>query len=154
MTCSNLWCRWVRRAVGFDSRALTTWPGADREEKHNKVDFQWLWSIHCIYQWEGENLPPAWTKKSNERVRESRRGTSEALQSLSCLHACLHTTKAFALHIFTKPTSALFFMPNSCHRVSGIYGLLAAVCYQAERTELGRENRQSGAIHRALWIRV
>lgn len=65
------------------------------------------------------------------RERESSRGTTEVLLPL-LQPPCLHTTKAFALHIFTKPTSAVLFVPNSRHRVSGIYGLLAAVCYQAE----------------------
>ncbi len=93
-------------------------------------------------------------RKLDERV-ESSRGTTGVPQPLPT--ACTHAStpqKLFALHVFTKPTSALLFMPKSCHRFSGIYGLLAAVCYQAERTELGRENRQSRTIHRALWIRV
>lgn len=63
-------------------------------------------------------------------------------------HTCIHNTNA--LHMFTKLTSAVLFMPNSCHCVSGIYGLLAAMCNQAERAEPGCENRQSGTIHRAL----
>lgn len=155
MTCSNLWCSWVRRAVGLDSRAFTTWPGRDRKEKHNKDDFQWLSSIHASVN--GGGWKSATCLDIESRMREKGRAAEERLKCFSlssCLHACLHTTKAFALHIYTKPTSAMFFMPNSCHRVSGIYGLLAAARYKAEQTELGRENRQSGAIHRALWIRV
>lgn len=52
------------------------------------------------------------------RGLEPEKGRAAAKQQkcfsfFSSPHACLHTTKA--LHIFTKPTSALLFMPNSCH---------------------------------------
>lgn len=49
MTCSNLWCSWVRRAVGFDSSAFTTWKKKKKERKQQR----WLLAAaerSCIHQ--------------------------------------------------------------------------------------------------------
>lgn len=143
MTCSNLWCSWVRRAVGLDSRALTTWRTTQQSWLSLAAEHSSIYLEEKI-----SHLPGL--RKLNERkgkLQRNNRGVSASLHAST-------PQKLFALHLFTKPTSALLFMPNSCHRVSGIYELLAAVCYQAEQAELGHENRQSGAIHRALWIRA
>lgn len=145
MTCSNLWCSWVRRAVGFDSRALTTWR---REGGGEETQQRWLF-INCGTFMHLQIWPPAWATQGNViNMDRSALASSPAYKHAST------PQRSFALHIFTKPTSALLFTPNSCHHVSGIYGLLAVECNQAEQAVLGRENRQSGAIHSVLWIRV
>lgn len=126
------------------------------KNKHNKDDFTVTVKRSCIH------VPSKGRKSATcldieswmrEKGEQQRNDWSASASPPACTHAST-PQKLFALHVFTKPTSALLFMPKSCHRFSGIYGLLAAVCYQAERTELGRENRQSRAIHGALWIRV
>lgn len=86
--------------------------------------------------------PLAWAEQEN--MDRSAFASSSARKHASTPQS------SFALHIFTKPTSALLFTPNSCHHVSGIYGLLAAECNQSGQAVLGRENRQSGAIHGVL----
>lgn len=158
MTCSNLWCSWVRRAVGLASRAFATWPGEIEEKNMTEMTLNsrqaFMHPSICLKrkrEWIS-HLPGH--RQFKKTKGEPQKKHVKYFSLFPRLHACLHATKALALHIFTKPTSALFFMPESCHRVSGIYGLLAAVCYQAEQTMQGWENRQSEAIHIALWIRV
>lgn len=55
----------------------------------------------------------------------------------SCLHTCLHTTKAFALHIFTKPTSALVLCPIVVIASVGFTGSLRHCATRQSELSLG-----------------
>ena len=83
-------------------------------QKREKTQQRWL-SVavehSCIYlsirEREEISHLPGHRKLNDGEEAASSSGTSRVLQPL--LHACLHTTKAFALHIFTKPTTAVCF---------------------------------------------
>ena len=143
LRCSTRRCcppqeQWPVRTCGAaECDVLWGWPPKhsppDRGRGKRKTQQRWLsasvkHSSMCISIERARKKGEQICHLHGHRNSYKRKGTQQKEQVkcfslFSHLHACLCATKAFALHIFTKPTSALFFMPNSCHRVSGIYGL-------------------------------
>lgn len=141
MTCSNLWCSWVRFAVGLDSRALTTWQQGGwergRRRARKKQFRQWPSEqpyktyLPTVREWERdreiERLISVTLKRSCilQHKTEAQPPAQTEKEYFSSSPAFMHDslpTKAFPVHIlFTKPMSVLHFMPASCHAFSGCY---------------------------------